>query len=251
MGIIKRIDSLRSPVSARIRRVVRCVQALVRIALAPSEETKEEWEFRWQRDNWAALYRKPETQRKVLEYWVAFRHLEEILRHIALSDRSRVLDVGCGISTILHYLPGERHGLDPLAERYKTIYEYPPDIDVRRGYGEAIPFGDDWFDVVVCSNAIDHTIDPQRTLAEIHRVLKPGGYFILTCEVFEDDIGERNPGHPRSLTAAKLKALVSRFEVAAHWDSPWVGLLRYTTGDLRSEQREHILLLKRRTSQSP
>jgi SAM-dependent methyltransferase len=205
----------------------------------------EDWEFAWQRDNWVALFRKPETQRQVLEYWTTFRHLEEIRALVPITEASRILDVGCGISTLLHYLPGERHGIDPLADRYQTIYDYPPGMAIRAGYGEAIPFEDGWFDVVVCSNAIDHTRDPQRTISEIYRVLKPHGHLILTCEVFEEDLGPRNPGHPHSITLPRLSSLVERFDVIAHWDSPWIGLYRYVTGNLTSERREHIMLLKR------
>ena len=82
----------------------------------PPRQDKEEWEFRWQRDTWAKDFARPENQQKVLEYWRTHRHLDEILERVRPTAETRILDVGCGISTVLHYLPGERFGVDPLAQ---------------------------------------------------------------------------------------------------------------------------------------
>jgi SAM-dependent methyltransferase len=38
----------------------------------------------------------------------------------------------------------------------------------------------DQFDIVVATESIEHTIDPRRALAELHRVLRPGGTMIVT-----------------------------------------------------------------------
>jgi SAM-dependent methyltransferase len=206
---------------------------------------KEDWEFEWQRDEWVRLYSEPKIKAKVFEYWVKYRHLQDILNLVGLDETSRLLDVGCGISSVLHYLPGRRYGIDPLADRYKTIYDYPKDIDVRRAYGESIPFESDAFDIVFCSNCIDHTSDAKQTITEIKRVLKPTGYFVLTCEVFEKDLGKRNDAHPYSMTLEKLTKLVSDFPVVAHWDSPWIGLRNYVKGEPASDQLEHIFLLRK------
>jgi SAM-dependent methyltransferase len=206
---------------------------------------KEDWEFDWQRDNWCALYRDAANHGKVLEYWIRYRFLNEIRQRVAIEDDSVVLDVGCGISTVLHYLPGRRFGIDPLADRYKDIYSYPAGIDIRVGYGEAIPFDRDFFDIVTCSNCIDHTNDPAKTMREIRRVMKPGGHAIITCEIFDNDRGVRNEGHPHSMTVEKLLELSAGFEKVAHWDSPWIGLRNFVLGDYRSAQREHILLLRK------
>ena len=43
-----------------------------------------------------------------------------------------------------------------------------------------IPFPDNSFDVVISSEVIEHTVDPQRAISEMHRVLKPGGLMVVT-----------------------------------------------------------------------
>jgi ubiquinone/menaquinone biosynthesis C-methylase UbiE len=51
---------------------------------------------------------------------------------------------------------------------------------------EAIPFPDGHFDVVSSFNSLDHVDDLDRTVAEIVRVLRPGGRFLLVTEVGHD-----------------------------------------------------------------
>lgn len=221
-------------VAARLARIVRLERKL-----------KEDWEFEWQRSHWVEHFRQPQAQEAVLAYWVRYRHLDDIRKYVNFDDASYLLDVGCGISTVLHYLPGHRYGIDPLADRYKAIYDYPMNIEVRKGYGESIPFPTGFFDVVFCSNALDHVEDPGQTISEISRVLRPGGHFVLTCEAFETDIGRRNVGHPHSMTADAMHHLLKGFRIAAHWDSPWVGLRNYLLGSPGSNQAEHVCLLQK------
>jgi len=43
--------------------------------------------------------------------------------------------------------------------------------------GEALPFADDSFDLIVADWVLEHVADPERFAAEVRRVLKPGGWF--------------------------------------------------------------------------
>jgi ubiquinone/menaquinone biosynthesis C-methylase UbiE len=53
--------------------------------------------------------------------------------------------------------------------------------DIRQASGEAIPFGDASFDSVVCTFTLCSVADPARVLAELRRILRPGGA-VLFCE---------------------------------------------------------------------
>ena len=52
-------------------------------------------------------------------------------------------------------------------------------VSFREGSIEALPFADDSFDVVWCAGVLMHTGDPERALAELARVLRPGGPIFL------------------------------------------------------------------------
>ena len=52
-------------------------------------------------------------------------------------------------------------------------------VTFQEGSIEALPFADDSFDVVWCAGVLMHTGDPERALAELARVLRPGGLIYL------------------------------------------------------------------------
>lgn len=183
---------------------------------------------------------------KVLEYWKEYRYLDEIIAACDIVDNTRILDVGCGISTVLHYLPGERYGVDPLADEYKKLYNYSEEMNIRKAYGEALPFPDEHFDVVFCSNVLDHVTDPQRTVAEIHRVLRRRGYFVLTVELFVEEKAERDPAHPHSLTESKVYTLLEgKFKKVFERESPWIGLRGFVRSEGKIYGRELIAVLRK------
>jgi SAM-dependent methyltransferase len=93
----------------------------------------------------------------------------------------RVLDVGCGpFANLLAFCDAERHGLDPLVDRYRAA-GYPLEEWTREGFtyhqahAEHMPFPDGHFDVVLSVNAIDHVDALGAVATEIRRVLRPGG----------------------------------------------------------------------------
>ena len=204
---------------------------------------KSQWELDFQR-SWAKLFAQPGVSEKVHEYWKQYRHLDEILSRVAITAATDVLDVGCGISTVLHYLTGRRVGVDPLADRYAEVYAYPPEMRIIQAAAESLPFEDASFDVIFCSNCIDHMSDPPQAVAEMHRVLRRRGHLVLTCEVFPKDRGFRGAGEPHTMTAESLLALARPFSLVQQWDSPWFGLKRYVEGKgPKRGRREQILLL--------
>ncbi|HZT87351.1 MAG TPA: methyltransferase domain-containing protein [Stellaceae bacterium] len=100
-----------------------------------------------------------------------FRSLVEI------HATGRVLDVGCGVFGRPHYLssyPAKLlSGLDPL-----TPLE-PPDFEFVQGIQEYLPWNDASFSTVISATSLDHCLSLDRSLAEIRRVLRPGGRFII------------------------------------------------------------------------
>jgi SAM-dependent methyltransferase len=92
----------------------------------------------------------------------------------------RCLDLGCSIGVISTHLAGvfgEVIGLDPLRETMQIAPRINPGSKAAflQGDGLRLPFGDAMFDVIVCAQVYEHTVDPNQLAAEIRRTLKPGG----------------------------------------------------------------------------
>ena len=167
---------------------------------------------------WAGEFKR--NKEKVLEYWKRYRYFNEINGLCGFTENTRILDVGCGISTVLHFVKGKKYGIDPLANEYKRLYDFPRDIEIIQASGEKIPFASKYFEVVFCSNALDHVTSAEKAVSEIHRVLAEGGFFVLTVELFQERV-ERNAAHPYSLRREDLFDLLkNKFKVVFEKESP-------------------------------
>lgn len=96
--------------------------------------------------------------------------------------RGRVLEIGCGTgASFAYYEAGatERWATEPdpfmLARATRRASELGSAIDVRRAPAESLPFADGFFDTVVSTLVLCTVADPSRALAEVKRVLRPGG----------------------------------------------------------------------------
>lgn len=102
---------------------------------------------------------------------------EPMLAAAGLGAGTRVLDVGCGTGELLAHLSGRgarAWGVDP-APAMRARAELVEGVDVRDGELEHLPFADASMDVVVAVNALQFAEDTDDALAELTRVLVPGG----------------------------------------------------------------------------
>ena len=100
----------------------------------------------------------------------------------------RVLDIGCGAAQeLLPFLERTKAfcvGIDiadSLGEVTKTVFKLNDDaqkVGFSRANGASLPFADASFDVVLCQIAIPY-MNNRQTIAEVARVLRPGGVFLL------------------------------------------------------------------------
>jgi SAM-dependent methyltransferase len=116
---------------------------------------------------------------------------EYILERAASLSRvsaPRILDFGCGRGEVIEM--GRQRGLEVYGvDRPGNV----PSDRLKIMEGHRIPFDDAFFDVVISNQVFEHVADPPAALAEISRVLKPGGVFLAlfpdSSSWFEGHIG--------------------------------------------------------------
>ena len=96
-----------------------------------------------------------------------------------------VVEVGSGAHGIIFFF-GAKHsvGVDPLAVSYARLFpDWQGRVPTVAAFGEALPFADQTFGVVICDNVVDHAESPSGIVAELVRILTPGGLLYFTVNV--------------------------------------------------------------------
>jgi SAM-dependent methyltransferase len=155
-------------------------------------------------EDWVAKYRTPETERF---YEMAF---DEIVRRLGAAPGSTFLDAGCGscAKSVLLAARGFKvvasdFSSDALALASKAIEArgLGDRIALRQGNLLDLPFRDGEFQYILCWGELMHVPELERALAELARVLAPGGVLVLS---------EGNMYAAQSIALRWLKKVVGR-----------------------------------------
>lgn len=100
---------------------------------------------------------------------------------LELPAGSSILDVGCGPAKFLRRVAGARDDLVLAGVDLRRAPSLPATVDFARVDLEdsPLPYATGSFQLVVCSHVLEHLSEPQRTVAEIYRVLAPSGVAYL------------------------------------------------------------------------
>lgn len=110
-------------------------------------------------------------------------NLDANLRFIAatgvMNQPREVLEIGCGRCAMMRALKKNGHDIVAIDADEEVVQRSPEDLDVRLAEGDRLPFEAARFDVVLSFDVFEHIPDSDNHLAEVRRVLKPGGYYLM------------------------------------------------------------------------
>lgn len=164
-------------------------------------------EYKWPRD---PLH----TWSRVWEYPYAYHHLRKWRRSFSGPGQPHVADVGSGVTFFPFSVA--RLGcqvtctdIDPICERdlqraAALVNTGPGKVTFRLCSQDRLPFADEELDAVYCISVLEHIPEFEKTIAEISRVLKPGGLLVLTIDLDLRGDSEIGPvPHRRLVTALR------------------------------------------------
>jgi len=173
--------------------------------------------------------------------------LEVVLQVTCPNQSERVLDVACGTGAL-----GER-----IAKRWPAVQVIGVDVSSAmlrqastkviagethwcQAESDRLPFHEDSFDLIICANSFHFFRNPSTTLTEVHRLLRPGGSFILvdwcddylSCKLCSLWLRLFDPAFHRMYSTNACKSLLTgtNFEIvdSTRFRISWLwGLMRF------------------------
>ena len=155
----------------------------------------------------------PECVREIFyEHWHRYAWAAQLVEGL------HVLDAACGEGYGSHLLA--RHAarvdgvdIDPQAIEHARTKYIQDMLDYHQASALELPFADDRFDCVVSFETLEHLTEHDELMTEFRRVLKPGGFLIISSpdkKTYSDDTGYRNEFHLRELYRNEFENLLSR-----------------------------------------
>jgi ubiquinone/menaquinone biosynthesis C-methylase UbiE len=174
----------------------------------------------------------------------------QMVRLATISPGQRALDVGCGPGALTSTLatavgPENVAAVDSHEPFVKACRDRVPHADVRVAAAERLPCGDGHFDVALAQLVLDYVEEPERAVAQMRRVVRPGGV-IAACvwdypgemtmlRVFWDAASALDPLAAKAHDQGRAMRFCQRGELGQLWRS--AGLERVEEGELLASAR--------------
>jgi len=139
-------------------------------------------DYRWRppgfkSEFWSEAYYRLFGYYKALNRYLRMQYLESEIASLSNLD---LLDVGCGDGQFTVRLAGRGNRVTAIDPSPSPQLMNHPEIRFISARGESLPFPAESFDVVFCSDVFEHLPSYLPVLAEIGRVLRPGGKAIIS-----------------------------------------------------------------------
>lgn len=126
------------------------------------------------------------------DHWWNADYVELLAKRMGWASRCRVLEVGCGAghwtrvfarhltsNAKVTCVDSDPKWSDPAQPWAETLRSGGLALEIGQADARSLPFPDGAFDFVTCQTVLIHVVDPRNALAEMIRVLEPGG--LLVC----------------------------------------------------------------------
>ncbi len=154
------------------------------------------------------------------------QHVRVILKYFGDLTDKRVLDVGCGKGRFARVLSEQNpgavvYGLD-ISEAMLACL--PAGVGGISGSMTELPFADSTFDCIYATESLEHAVEIGRAVAEMCRVLKPGGRLVIIDKNAEHWGRFKTPAWEKWFTRTQLEDLLRRdcgtvtSEFLSYWD---------------------------------
>jgi len=113
----------------------------------------------------------------------------------------KVLDIGCGAGRLTKFLKnegGEVYVTDVSEEMLKIVEKKVPGVKTFKAAMDKLPFEDNSFDIVTAAFVIVHLNTLEKSFEEAYRVLRPGGFFVVT------NVNQRKPPKLKTQEGEKI-----------------------------------------------
>lgn len=129
------------------------------------------------------------SENYALEYKKSLSIIEKrYLRYLSIFEKYKIggklLDIGCGTGYFIRYLLSRNnrnlqiHGVEPN-NKLRKIAKVNTGIDVRKGKLNNIPYSNGYFDILLCLDVLEHSINLKKNIHEIKRVLNRNGIILI------------------------------------------------------------------------
>lgn len=114
--------------------------------------------------------------------YIEKRRVSLVLKLLSPQENEKIFEVGCGAGHVLQGVSvGQLYGID-LSERMLSLARkrLGDKVELKKCNAGKIDYPDDFFDKIICTEVLEHTLDPIAVLREIKRVARAGGTVVLS-----------------------------------------------------------------------
>ncbi len=140
--------------------------------------------------------------------------------HGFVTPPGKMLDHGCASgATMIPFKDGgwDAYGIDPHEPSVRTGIE-DLGLDIRVAGGEAVPFDDGFFDLVISLGSTEHVSDFDAAMRELNRIIRPGGWLLIrwrSNKLWGSPYEYYNHNHYRFFTRTTWELALTRYGFVA------------------------------------